>query len=187
MVIYETGFSVLVLNNLKHSFCFVLFPFCSSWFSVFVKKYRYVFGFESDVVFYFSYLGFGLSSTWAAIMRLHWSRIAAKTSACSACHNCIGSIWVLITGMWIFTGFHGFASGFRFGSNFVYAVCGLDRIFCTQQPAVFYDYWTGLNWQRIDVASLLLAGPQNFFNSYNLFCRRSLPFLVHANCDVLDV
>ena len=112
---------------------------------------------------------------------------SCETSACSACHNCIGSIWVLITGMWIFTGFHGFASGFRFGSNFVYAVCGLDRIFCTQQPAVFYDYWTGLNWQRIDVASLLLAGPQNFFNSYNLFCRRSLPFLVHANCDVLDV
>ena len=43
---------------------------------------------------------------------------SCETSACSACHNCIRSIWVLITGMWIYTGFHGFASGFRFGSNF---------------------------------------------------------------------
>ena len=137
---------------------------------------------------------FSVFPIWVSVYLRHERQLCAstdlascETSACSACHNWIGSIWVLITGMWIFTGFHGFASGFRFGSNFVYAVCGLDRIFCTQQPAVFYDYWTGLNWQRIDVASLLLAGPQNFFNSYNLFCRRSLPFLVHANCDVLDV
>ena len=68
MVIYETGFSVLVLNNLKHSFCFGvyfglrIFRFAAVGFSVFVKKYRCVFGFESDMVFCFSYLGFGLSS-----------------------------------------------------------------------------------------------------------------------------
>ena len=46
---------------------------------------------------------------------------SCETSACSACHNCIGSIWVLITGMWIFTVF-----------TVLQAVFGLDRILCTR-------------------------------------------------------
>ena len=63
------------------SFWFVDFPFFSIWFSVFIKNTNGFSYLISDVVFCFSYLtylGSGFSSIWAAIARLHWSRIAAK-------------------------------------------------------------------------------------------------------------
>ena len=39
---------------------------------------------------------------------------SCETSVCSICHQCLGSIRVLLTGMWKFIGFNDFASGFRF-------------------------------------------------------------------------
>ena len=44
--------------------------------------------------------------------------ISVVYSVCSTCHHCIGSIRVLITGMWKCIGFDSFACGFRFWSNF---------------------------------------------------------------------
>ena len=60
---------------------FADFPFFSMWFSVFAKNTNGFSDLISDAVFGFSYLTFlgsGFSSIWAAITRLHWSRIAAK-------------------------------------------------------------------------------------------------------------
>ena len=57
----------------------VHFPFFSIWFSVFAKNINGFSDLISDAVFGFSSLtnlGSGFSSIWAAIMRLHWSRIA---------------------------------------------------------------------------------------------------------------
>ena len=56
-------------------------PFFSIWFSVFAKNTSGFSDLISDAVFdfsYLTYLGSGFSSIWAAITRLHWSRIAAK-------------------------------------------------------------------------------------------------------------
>ena len=57
------------------------FPFFSIWFSVSVKNTDGFSDLISDTVSgfpYLTYLGSGFSSIWAAITRLHWSRIAAK-------------------------------------------------------------------------------------------------------------
>ena len=56
-------------------------PFFSIWFSVFAKNTSGFSDLIPDAVFdfsYLTYLGSGFSSIWAAITRLHWSRIAAK-------------------------------------------------------------------------------------------------------------
>ena len=56
-------------------------PIFSIWFSVFAKNTSGFSDLISDAVFgfsYLTYLGSGFSSIWAAITRLHWSRIAAK-------------------------------------------------------------------------------------------------------------
>ena len=45
------------------------------------------------------------------------NEISVVYFVCSSCHHCIGSIRVLITGMWSCIGFDSFASGFRFWSN----------------------------------------------------------------------
>ena len=42
-----------------------------------------------------------------------------ETSVCSTCRHCIGSIRGLITGMWKFMGFDGFACSFKFDSIFL--------------------------------------------------------------------
>ena len=60
---------------------FADFPFFSIWFSLFAKNTNGFSDLITDVVFgfsYLTYLGSSFSSIWAAITRLHWSRIAAK-------------------------------------------------------------------------------------------------------------
>ena len=60
---------------------FAAIPIFSIWFSVFAKNTSGFSDLISDAVFdfsYLTYLGSGFSSIWAAITRLHWSRIAAK-------------------------------------------------------------------------------------------------------------
>ena len=56
-------------------------------------------------------------------------------------------------------------AGFRGKSRVVIFIS--DRLFLLIEDSasrfLSYDYWTGLNWQKIEVASLLLAGPQIFF------------------------
>ena len=64
----------------------------------------------------FLLFGSRFSSIWAENMRLHWSRIAAKSSVCSTCHHCIGSISVFITRMWTF-------------KAVLHAIFGFDLIF----------------------------------------------------------
>ena len=73
------GFSVFVPKNFGSLVFGVHFPFFSIWFSVFAKNINGFSDLISDAVFGFSSLtnlGSGFSSIWAAIMRLHWSRIA---------------------------------------------------------------------------------------------------------------
>ena len=56
-------------------------PFFSIWFSVFAKNTSGFSDLISDAIFdfsYLTYLGSGFSTIWAAVTRLHWSRIAAK-------------------------------------------------------------------------------------------------------------
>ena len=60
---------------------FADFPFFSIWFSLFAKNTNGFSDLITDVVLgfsYLTYLGSSFSSIWAAITRLHWSRIAAK-------------------------------------------------------------------------------------------------------------
>ena len=53
-----------------------------------------------------------------------------KSPFCSIRQLCIGSIMVLITGMWRFFGFNGFACGFRFFIIFL-RFCGFGWFFPT--------------------------------------------------------
>ena len=63
-------------------------------------------------------------STFSKVLRGMWifiyssilhiiAQISVVYSVCSTCHHCIGSIRVLITGMWKCIGFDSFACGFR--------------------------------------------------------------------------
>ena len=76
-------FSRKILTGFRiwYSMRFSVFPNFSVWFLVFVKNIDGFSDFIFDAVFGFSYLiylGSGFSSIWAAITRLHWSRIADK-------------------------------------------------------------------------------------------------------------
>ena len=77
-IFFWIGFSVFVPKNFGFQFwCslrFADFPFFSIWFSVFAKNTNGFSDLISDAVFgfsYFTYLGSGFSSIWAAIGRLH--------------------------------------------------------------------------------------------------------------------
>ena len=81
------------------------------WFSVFLFWFRFL---------------FDLSGNYAPPLISN----ERKTYICSTCHQCIGSIRVLITGKWKFISFDGFACGLRFWANFL-AVWGFWMIFST--------------------------------------------------------
>ena len=93
------------------------FPFFSILFSIFVKNHQWVFGFSIRCGFRFFLLGSGFSSIWAAMMHLHWSRIAAKPRHAPLVTDCIESIRVLIIRIWKFIVFGGFACRSQFWSN----------------------------------------------------------------------
>ena len=97
------------------------------------KKIRF-FGcgvFRGLRIFRFSAFGFRFSSKTLSGLRIRYANgfrflfdlssnfapplisNSCETSVCSICHQCLGSIRVLLTGMWKFIGFNDFASGFR--------------------------------------------------------------------------
>ena len=98
------------------------------------KKIRF-FGcgvFRGLRIFRFSAFGFRFSSKTLSGLRIRYANgfrflfdlssnfapqlisNSCETSVCSICHQCLGSIRVLLTRMWKFIGFNDFASGFRF-------------------------------------------------------------------------
>lgn len=93
---FKIGFLVFVPKNVGFSgfvvHCVSRISVFSIWFSVFVKDTKGFLDEVIDMVLGFSYLGFGFSLIWTAIMRLQWSRIAAKISVCS--FDRLGFSWV---------------------------------------------------------------------------------------------
>ena len=61
---------------------------------------------------------------------LYWSRIAAKP-LCAPLVNTVTDRLGFRTGLWTFIGFDCFACGFRFWSNFLFAVVRLWMVFAT--------------------------------------------------------
>ena len=102
LTIFKIGFSIVVSKNFSFSVLvfmqFAYFPFFSIWFSVFVKNSNRF----SDLIsmwLWFFLFGFrfllDLSGNYGPL--LIWN--SCKTSVCSTCHHCCGSIRVLTTGM----------------------------------------------------------------------------------------
>ena len=106
----------------------MLFAWSNKNINVWRKKYH----FRGLRIFRFWAFGFRFSSKTLSGLRIRYANgfrflfdlfsnfapplisNSCETSVCSIFHQCLGSIRVLLTGMWKFIGFNDFASGFRF-------------------------------------------------------------------------
>ena len=130
----ESVFRFLCQKTLRfwYSLRFADCLFFSMWLSVFVKTTNRFSDLVFEVVFRFFLFGFwflfNLSGTFLPHRKcsIHFFFLPF----CSIRQLCIGSIMVLITGMWKFFGFNGFACGFRFFIIFL-RFCGFGWFFPT--------------------------------------------------------
>ena len=97
------------------------------------------------------------------IIYMQSNDISVVYSVCSTCHHCLGSIMVLITGMWKCIGCVSFACGFRFSSNFFVGFSVYDS---SRLPTV-YSAADNIPRARFPTPRALLERYLQFF----FFCR----------------